>query len=85
MDDLLRFNFKQKYIIFDTETEGLNLINSKPWQIFRNQPRPHGPEGAAPSDRRAGVAPAGRGDQTQSAPAACVPGTAPSEWKRPPF
>ena len=30
--DLLRFNRKQKYIIFDTETEGLNLIKSKPWQ-----------------------------------------------------
>jgi len=29
---LLRFNRKQKYIIFDTETEGLNLIKSKPWQ-----------------------------------------------------
>jgi DNA polymerase III epsilon subunit-like protein len=31
-DDLLRYNRKQKYIIFDTETEGLNLIKSKPWQ-----------------------------------------------------
>ena len=30
--ELLRFNRKQKYIIFDTETEGLNLIKSKPWQ-----------------------------------------------------
>ena len=29
---LLRFNRKQKYIIFDTETEGLNLVKSKPWQ-----------------------------------------------------
>ena len=33
MDDLLRFKFNQKYIIFDTETEGLNLVSSKPWQI----------------------------------------------------
>jgi DNA polymerase III epsilon subunit-like protein len=32
-DDLLRFNKQQKYIIFDTETEGLNLVHSKPWQI----------------------------------------------------
>ena len=32
-DNLLRYNRKQKYIIFDTETEGLNLIKSKPWQI----------------------------------------------------
>lgn len=31
--DLLRFNRDQKYIIFDTETEGLNLIKSKPWQV----------------------------------------------------
>ena len=30
--ELLRFNRKQKYIVFDTETEGLNLIKSKPWQ-----------------------------------------------------
>jgi len=30
---LLRFDRNQKYIIFDTETEGLNLIKSKPWQI----------------------------------------------------
>jgi len=29
---LLRYNRKQKYIIFDTETEGLNLVKSKPWQ-----------------------------------------------------
>ena len=34
MDDtLLRFNKNQKYIVFDTETEGLNLIKSRPWQI----------------------------------------------------
>jgi len=32
MNELLRFNRKQKYIIFDTETEGLNLVKSKPWQ-----------------------------------------------------
>ncbi len=33
MDDLLRFNFNQKYIVIDCETEGLNLINSRPWQV----------------------------------------------------
>lgn len=33
MEDLLRFNFDQKYVILDTETEGLNLLNSRPWQI----------------------------------------------------
>lgn len=33
MDDLLRFKFNQKYVIFDTETEGLNLVTSKPWQL----------------------------------------------------
>ena len=33
MEELLRYNFKQRYIVFDTETEGLNLITSKPWQI----------------------------------------------------
>ena len=32
-DDLLRFDKQQKYIIFDTETEGLNLVHSKPWQV----------------------------------------------------
>lgn len=32
-DDLLRFDKHQKYIIFDTETEGLNLVHSKPWQV----------------------------------------------------
>lgn len=31
--ELLRFKYNQKYIIFDTETEGLNLIKSRPWQI----------------------------------------------------
>lgn len=31
-ESLLRFKKDQKYIIFDTETEGLNLIKSKPWQ-----------------------------------------------------
>jgi len=31
--ELLRFKHKQKYLIFDTETEGLNLIKSRPWQI----------------------------------------------------
>lgn len=33
MDNLLRFNFNQKYLVLDTETEGLNLINSRPWQV----------------------------------------------------
>lgn len=32
MEDLLRFNYKQKYLILDTETEGLSLLNSRPWQ-----------------------------------------------------
>ena len=32
-ETLLRFNKKQKYLVFDTETEGLNLVSSKPWQI----------------------------------------------------
>jgi DNA polymerase III alpha subunit (gram-positive type) len=32
-ESLLRFNKKQRYVVFDTETEGLNLISSKPWQI----------------------------------------------------
>lgn len=31
--ELLRFKNRQKYLIFDTETEGLNLIKSRPWQI----------------------------------------------------
>lgn len=30
---LLRFDRKQRYIVFDTETEGLNLVSSKPWQV----------------------------------------------------
>jgi len=33
MEDLLRFKFNQKYINFDAETEGLNLVSSRPWQI----------------------------------------------------
>ena len=33
MEDLLRFKFNQKHVIFDTETEGLNLVTSKPWQL----------------------------------------------------
>ena len=31
--DLLRYKKNQKYVTFDTETEGLNLIYSRPWQI----------------------------------------------------
>jgi DNA polymerase III epsilon subunit-like protein len=33
MQELLRFNFDQNYVVIDTETEGLNLINSRPWQV----------------------------------------------------
>jgi len=33
MEDLLRFNFQQKYLLFDAETEGLNLRYSRPWQL----------------------------------------------------
>ena len=32
-ESLLRFDKKQKYLVFDTETEGLNLIRSRPWQV----------------------------------------------------
>ena len=32
-ESLLRFNKKQRYLVFDTETEGLNLVTSRPWQI----------------------------------------------------
>jgi DNA polymerase III epsilon subunit-like protein len=32
-ESLLRFNKNQRYVVFDTETEGLNLIKSRPWQI----------------------------------------------------
>lgn len=32
-EQLLRFDKKQKYLILDTETEGLNLIKSRPWQV----------------------------------------------------
>lgn len=32
-DQLLRFDKKQKYLILDTETEGLNLIKSRPYQV----------------------------------------------------
>jgi len=31
--NLLRFQKNQKYLIFDTETESLNLVNSRPWQL----------------------------------------------------
>lgn len=33
MDNLLRFNNKQKYLVFDTETEGLNLVWHRPYQL----------------------------------------------------
>ena len=32
-EPLLRFAKKQKYLVFDTETEGLNLVSSRPWQV----------------------------------------------------
>jgi len=32
-ENLLRFNFNQKYLVLDTETEGLNLLRSRPYQI----------------------------------------------------
>lgn len=33
LNDLLRFNKKQKYLVFDYETEGLNLHFSRPFQL----------------------------------------------------
>lgn len=32
-NDLLRHSKNQKYLIFDFETEGLNLVYSRPWQL----------------------------------------------------
>ena len=32
-ENLLRFNKNQRYVVFDTETEGLNLVKSRPWQV----------------------------------------------------
>lgn len=32
-DQLLRFNFGQKFLFLDYETEGLNLRNSRPWEV----------------------------------------------------
>ena len=32
-NSLLRFKKNQKYIVFDFETEGLNLRHSRPWQL----------------------------------------------------
>ena len=32
-NSLLRFKKNQKYIVFDFETEGLNLRYSRPWQL----------------------------------------------------
>ena len=32
-ESLLRFNKKHRYVVFDTETEGLNLVTSRPWQV----------------------------------------------------
>lgn len=33
MNDLLRFKKNQNYIVLDVETEGLNLVSSRPWQV----------------------------------------------------
>tara|TARA_R110000822_G_C15338795_1_gene495951 strand:+ start:18082 stop:18705 length:624 start_codon:yes stop_codon:yes gene_type:complete len=30
---VLRYDKKQKYVLFDFETEGLNLVKSRPWQL----------------------------------------------------
>lgn len=32
-DQLLRFNFRQKYLIWDTETSNLAISSEKPWQL----------------------------------------------------
>jgi DNA polymerase III epsilon subunit-like protein len=32
-NELLRFNKQQKFLVIDTETEGLNLVTSRPWQV----------------------------------------------------
>lgn len=32
-DQLLRFDKNQKYLVLDTETEGLNLVKSRPYQV----------------------------------------------------
>ena len=32
-EQLLRFNFKQKYLIWDTETANLSLTTGLPWQL----------------------------------------------------
>jgi DNA polymerase III alpha subunit (gram-positive type) len=33
MNGLLKHNINQKYVVFDTETEGLSLTSSRPWQL----------------------------------------------------
>lgn len=33
MNLLLKHNINQKYVVFDTETEGLSLTSSRPWQL----------------------------------------------------
>jgi DNA polymerase III epsilon subunit-like protein len=33
INNLLRFNKNQKWLVFDLETEGLNLFSSRPWQL----------------------------------------------------
>jgi DNA polymerase III epsilon subunit-like protein len=32
-NSLLRFKKNQRYVLFDFETEGLNLVSSRPWQL----------------------------------------------------
>ena len=32
-EDLLRYNFSQKYLVWDVESNALNLITTLPWQI----------------------------------------------------
>ncbi len=33
MNTLLKQNLNQKFVVFDTETEGLSLTSSRPWQL----------------------------------------------------
>jgi DNA polymerase III epsilon subunit-like protein len=33
INNLLRYDFNKKWLIFDTETEGLNLHSTRPWQL----------------------------------------------------
>jgi DNA polymerase III epsilon subunit-like protein len=33
MNTFLKQNINQKFVVFDTETEGLSLTSSRPWQL----------------------------------------------------